>query len=331
MADFTVQDAISASDSLGVDIGAEHISPEVLAAGMTAEANRHSTKDAATNVVHDNPVIAAQLAINNLRAAPNYYDPQRGVTAWERSLTRGAKRQGLKTEYKTMLFDVEDYDEEQGIFSGYGSVFGNVDDGGDVVEPGAFTKTIAECADRVKILALHNDSWLPVGKPLELREDARGLFLRGKISDTSMGRDIKVLLRDRVLNELSIGYDPIVFDYDDQGIRHLREVKLWEVSIVTWAMNPAAKITDYKAVETAERAEAIVADAKRELKEGRKISGARLKALRDALDSMKTAASALDALIAEAADNEGKSRQGLESGKESKGAGQAKPMIEIIF
>ena len=58
------------------------------------------------------------------------------------SLARGAKQQGRKTEYKTLLFNVDDYDEEQGIFSGYGSVFGNVDDGGDIVEPGAFTKDV---------------------------------------------------------------------------------------------------------------------------------------------------------------------------------------------
>lgn len=149
---------------------------------------------------------------------------------------------------------MDDYDEEQGIFSGYGSVFGNVDDGGDIVEPGAFTKTIAEGFERVKILALHNDSLLPIGRPLEVREDSKGLYIKAKISDTAMGRDVKVLLKDGVLNELSIGYDPIVFDYDETGIRHLREVKLWEVSVVTWAMNPEATVIGYKAAETADRA-----------------------------------------------------------------------------
>lgn len=114
---------------------------------------------------------------------------------------------------------MDDYDEEQGIFSGYGAVVGNIDDGGDIIEPGAFTKTIAEGWERVKILALHNDCWLPIGRPIELREDAKGLFIKAKVSDTSMGRDVKVLLKDGVLNELSIGYDPVVFDYDESGIR----------------------------------------------------------------------------------------------------------------
>ena len=149
---------------------------------------------------------------------------------------------------KNIQFKMDDYDEEQGIFSGYGAVFGNIDNGGDVIEPGAFTKALAEGWERVKILALHNDCWLPIGKPLELREDENGLFLKAKISDTSMGKDIKVLLKDGVLNELSIGYDPVVFDFDEDRIRHLREVKLWEISVVTWAMNPEATVTDYKSM-----------------------------------------------------------------------------------
>ena len=170
-------------------------------------------------------------------------------------------------------------------------------------------------------------SWEGIGRPIELREDSRGLYLKAKISDTSMGKDIKVLLRDGVLNELSIGYDPVVFDYDENGIRHLREVKLWEVSIVTWAMNPLATITDYKAADTAQGAAQIVREAEREVKEGRKISGARLKTLKDALETMKGAASALEALIGEA-ENNGEKQSDKSRG--TKGAA-AKNIIEIVL
>lgn len=297
--EYTAQQAAEAARNIGVDLEGEKIRPEALAAGMAVEAARHGTKDAATNIVAEDPVIAAKLALANLRVSPNYYSPKAGVTAWEKSLARGAKQQGRKTEYKTLLFNVDDYDEEQGIFSGYGSVFGNVDDGGDIVEPGAFTKTIAEGFERVKILALHNDSLLPIGRPLEVREDSKGLYIKAKISDTAMGRDVKVLLKDGVLNELSIGYDPIVFDYDETGIRHLREVKLWEVSVVTWAMNPEATVIGYKAAETADRAVKLTEDAAAEVKEGRKISSARLKTLKEASETMKKAAKTLDALISE--------------------------------
>lgn len=152
----------------------------------------------------------------------------------------------MNLEFKRMQFKMDSFNEGEGIFSGYAAVFDNIDSGGDIIEPGAFTKTLAEGWDRVKILALHNDCWLPIGRPIELKEDENGLYISAKISDTAMGRDVKILLKDGVLSELSIGYDPIIFDYDENGLRHLREVKLWEVSVVTWAMNQEAVITGYK-------------------------------------------------------------------------------------
>lgn len=174
-------------------------------------------------------------------------------------------------ERKAFSFELESADESTGEFSGYAAVFGNRDSGNDIIEKGAFAKTIVEDFHRIKILALHNDCWLPVGKPIELREDDRGLFIRGKISDTSMGRDIRTLLKDGVLNELSIGYDAIEFDYDSkQDTRHLKEIKLWEVSIVTWAMNDQAKIEEVKS---------LVEDLRTEVKSG-KITQARLNALK---------------------------------------------------
>lgn len=174
-------------------------------------------------------------------------------------------------EYKAVRFNVESVDEDSGEFSGYAAIFGNVDDGGDVIERGAFSRTIKEDFDRIKILSQHNDCELPIGKPLELREDDKGLFIRGKISDTQKGRDIQTLLKDGVLNELSIGYDAITFDFDsEKGIRHLKEIRLWEVSIVTWAMNDQAKIDEVKSL-----AEAIRSEAK-----AGKITRARLDALK---------------------------------------------------
>lgn len=158
-------------------------------------------------------------------------------------------------EVKAVKFELESADES-GEFFGYAAVFGNIDDGGDVIEKGAFSKTIREDFSRIKILALHNDCDLPIGKPLELREDDKGLFIRGKISDTQRGRDIQTLLKDGVLNELSIGYDATTWSVDDDGIRHLKEIRLWEVSIVTWAMNDQATIDEVKSLAEALRVEA---------------------------------------------------------------------------
>lgn len=197
-------------------------------------------------------------------------------------------------EYKAFKFELESSDES-GEFSGHAAVFGNVDSGNDVIEKGAFSNTIREDFDRIKILALHNDCWLPVGKPLELREDEKGLYIRGKISDTSMGRDIKTLMSDGVLNELSIGYDAIVFDYDSESnIRHLREIKLWEVSIVTWAMNEQAKIDEVKS---------LVEGIRTEAKAG-KITRARLDALKPFIAVVRELADILAPFLEPAAPQE---------------------------
>lgn len=151
-------------------------------------------------------------------------------------------------EYKSFKFALENPgDDESGEFSGYAAVFGNEDSGHDVIQKGAFAKTITEDFDRIKILSQHESYALPIGKPLELREDDKGLFIKGKISNTEKGREILTLMRDGVLNELSIGYDATEFEFDSKtGIRYLKEIKLWEVSIVTWAMNDQAKIDDVK-------------------------------------------------------------------------------------
>lgn len=327
--EFTEQQAREAAQAAGINLEAEHFDLKSLAAGMTAELE-HGTAHPDTNITNDDPVLTAKLAVSHLRVSPSYYAARRGLKAWESSLRKGVKEKSVKTEYKTLSFRTDEYDEESGIFSGYAAVYGNVDSGGDIIEPGAFTKTIAEGWERVKILALHNDCWLPIGRPLELREDSNGLFIKAKISDTSMGRDIKVLLKDGVLNELSIGYDPIVFDYDENGIRHLREVKLWEVSVVTWAMNPEAVITDYKqARDVADYAVSLVEEATAEVKAGRKISGARLKALKDASASMKAATKALDSIIREASETEKSANP--KQRPAVKGASRSGNTIEILL
>lgn len=189
----------------------------------------------------------------------------------KRAVGMGVKSMTATRQYKAVSFELESADEKTGEFSGYASVFGNVDDGGDIVEKGAFAKTIVEDFARIKILSQHDQCELPIGKPLELREDDKGLYIRGKISDTQKGRDIQTLLKDGVLNELSIGYDAVDYVVDESThIRHLKQIKLWEVSIVTWAMNDQATIDDVKSLAEELRAEA---------KSG-KMSRARLNALK---------------------------------------------------
>lgn len=330
---FTQKDADAAARAMGIDFSAEKFSAADLLAGMNVEL-RHGTKANEANVTNDDPTLTAKLAVTNLRVSPSYYSQRVGKSAWERSLTKGVKHRGVKTEFKTIEFELEGYDEEDGTFSGYGAVFSNIDSGGDIIEPGAFTKTIAEGVGRVKILSGHNEALLPIGKPIELREDAKGLFLKAKISDTALGRDVKTLIRDGVLRELSIGYDPVVFDYDEAGIRHLREVKLWEISVVTWAMNDQAVITDFKADEATARIQAEAQGIVADIKAGRKISAARMKSLEDACTSMKAAAKLLEKVIAEARSDGGKGRkpaQARKACKKATGKPEAKPATIEIY
>lgn len=189
----------------------------------------------------------------------------------KRTAGMGIKSENATREYKSVSFDLESADEKTGEFSGYASVFGNVDDGGDIVDKGAFSKTIVEDFARIKILSQHDQCELPIGKPIELREDDKGLYIRGKISNTQKGRDIQTLLKDGVLNELSIGYEAIDYEIGEENhVRHLKQIRLWEVSIVTWAMNDQATIDDVKSLAEELRAEA---------KSG-KMSRARLNALK---------------------------------------------------
>ncbi|WP_408955818.1 HK97 family phage prohead protease [Natroniella sp. ANB-PHB2] len=149
-------------------------------------------------------------------------------------------------QYKTkrVPFELKDFDQETGVFTGYAAVFGNVDAGGDSIQAGAFSKTLKENKDRIKICWQH-DPYSPIGKPIEMKEDKKGLYVKGQISDTSLGNDVKILMKDGVINELSIGYDTVEKEWKD-GIRHLKEIKLYEFSPVTWAMNDEALITSVK-------------------------------------------------------------------------------------
>ena len=81
----------------------------------------------------------------------------------KRTAGTGIKSGATVREHKAVGFTLESADENTGEFSGYASVFGNVDDGGDIVVKGAFAETIVEDFARIKILALHNGCWLPVG------------------------------------------------------------------------------------------------------------------------------------------------------------------------
>lgn len=134
-------------------------------------------------------------------------------------------------------------------FEGYGSVFGNRDLGGDIVLPGAFAKTLAEhkkAGTMPLMYWMHQPDQVP-GVWEDMGEDKDGLYVRGELVDTTLGRDVRTLLEKKAVRGLSMGYQAHDVDWDRDGNRLLKQVSLLEVSIVSMAMNPLARVEAMKA------------------------------------------------------------------------------------
>lgn len=144
----------------------------------------------------------------------------------------------------TFLGEVIDADEKMGIVKGYGSIFGNVDSDGDIINKGAYKKTIQENGSRVKYLYQH-DMDKPIGKMVHLEEDDKGLVFEAQVPKTRLGMDVIELMKAGVITENSVGILPIQKGMNGQ-YRELNEVKLFEVSAVTLAANDQAMIVDVK-------------------------------------------------------------------------------------
>jgi HK97 family phage prohead protease len=169
-------------------------------------------------------------------------------------------------------------DDALGQVTAVVSVIGNLDDGGDVILPGAFTKTIKDRGTppnmKMRVLDQHRtDSILRViGRPLEVREvgrdelpealladypDAQGGLLTTTqfLMDTPEGKGAFIRIRDGAVDEYSIGYDPLNVRYEDRNVggrklrvRLLPEIKLYEYSPVIWGMNSATSTVGVKAM-----------------------------------------------------------------------------------
>jgi HK97 family phage prohead protease len=148
-------------------------------------------------------------------------------------------------QYKSSKFEIKAISEN--MFEGYASYFNNIDSYGDVIQKGAFTKTLQDNKNRIKILWQHNTSE-PIGLPTKMIEDENGLFVEGKISMTETGKKAMTLMRDGVITEMSIGYDVIKDDFKDNK-RILKELRLWEFSPVTFGANDKARITGAKSFD----------------------------------------------------------------------------------
>lgn len=144
-------------------------------------------------------------------------------------------------------------DEEAGTFEGYGSVFNNTDLGNDVILNGAFKKSLAKTGPKaVKLLYQHKTD-MPIGVFESIEEDERGLKVRGKLAlKTQLGAEAYELMKMGALDGLSIGFRvaPKGQSYDARRKRRMiKEVDLMEISLVTFPMNPKAKVRSVKGAE----------------------------------------------------------------------------------
>ena len=156
------------------------------------------------------------------------------------------------TELKKIVFESEiKAENNKGIFTGYGSIFGNEDQGNDIMQKGAFTKSLVNRpVSKVKMLYQHKTDE-PIGVFTEIYEDNKGLFVKGQLAmGTQKGREAYELLKMGALDGMSIGFraDPEKQGYNEnkRGVRTLKEVDLMEISLVTFPMNESALIETVK-------------------------------------------------------------------------------------
>lgn len=134
-----------------------------------------------------------------------------------------------------------------GTFEGYASVFNIIDSQRDRVHAGAFKASLKGREKPVQLLWQHQ--WeKPIGVIAALFEDARGLYMKGKLLlDVAQAREAYSLMKAGVVRGLSIGYSVKRSRRNpDSGIRELLELNLWEISLVTLPANEAAQVTVVK-------------------------------------------------------------------------------------
>ena len=156
-------------------------------------------------------------------------------------------------DYKWTQFEyqVKDHQGDGRTITGYASTFDDVPDlVGDIIDQGAFKKTVREGGPpkkRIKLLWMHSS---PLGMPFALGEDSKGLHFEAGISRTTLGNDAIELMRDGVVDKMSIGYSIIKERRDPKTeINHLKELALHEISPVLFPANTSTSIDGLKFID----------------------------------------------------------------------------------
>lgn len=176
----------------------------------------------------------------------------------------GIKTLDFRTEIKAS--------EDDGIrsFEAYGSTFGNIDSYKDIVMKGAFTNSLQK---RMPKLAYQHDYTKLVGVIKNAEEDEIGLRVKGEFIDTPLGNQVYQEVKSGAINEMSIGYATKQSDYDEDGVRRITELDLYEVSFVTFPANDKAIITSVKSdIKTIKDFEHFLRDAGYSRKDAKRLA-----------------------------------------------------------
>jgi len=166
-------------------------------------------------------------------------------------------------ERKTVKFQIKSTNEDTGVFEGTATIFSfEPDPDGDIIDHGAFNKTLKEGGKRVKILFDANpvsdnspNVQELIGRSLEMAEEKKGLFIKGKLSlGVPRVEEASSLLRDDAITEISIGFDAIK-TLVIGSTRHLKEIRLRDISLVPPTISSGAATREERDAGESSRAE----------------------------------------------------------------------------
>jgi Escherichia/Staphylococcus phage prohead protease len=215
-------------------------------------------------------------------------------------------------EYKQIPVELKIDDTGTGSMTGYASTFANWDSVKERPVKGAFAPHLADFLKDGFIAVGHNWSALPVATPTEAREDDHGLLLKADFHSTPDAQAARTVTNERLARgksvKLSIGYEVLNDEYVEEG-RLLKEIKLYEVSLVTVPANSMASVTASKGMPLAEQSDAVLAAVEDYIarlkqlhslraKEGRVLSGDNRKRIENAVEALAGAQAALSDLLA---------------------------------
>jgi len=167
--------------------------------------------------------------------------------ACEKGVMPKACETGVPPELKFTALALTDADAS-GVFEGYASLFNREDMARDVVLPGAFRKSLAERGPGGVRMLFQHDPAHPIGVWEHIEEDALGLKVRGRLTlDVEKARDVLSLMRAGAIDGLSIGFKARRTQRDSRaGVRRIVDLDLWEISVVTFPMQPGARVHGVK-------------------------------------------------------------------------------------